>query len=199
MKKKILKEQSGRSMIEAIGYISIMIMLTVSITAAVNSGYFKFRLGRIHQELMDLIKVISQRYVAAENYKDVKFNTLVEEKIVPIEIKKGTHSFGGTIEIGKGDENGNTYFIRFNHLPTQSCMELGSRLWIVNDGSDLDAMDINGKIWAWKYSNSVAHHDYELPALVSDVSVACNPTCKDEDDNIIPCPKNNHYIKWYFN
>ena len=199
MKKILLKEQSGRSMIEAIGYISIMIMLTVSITAAVNTGYFRFRLGRIHQELMDLKKVVSQRYVAAENYKTVSLQTLIDEKIVPIELKNGTHSFGGTVEIGKGDENGSTFFIRFNDLPTQSCLELGSRLWVVNDGSDLDAMNINGKVWAWKYSNSVENHDYELPASIQDVVEACNPKCTDADNNLIPCPRNKNFIKWFFN
>ncbi len=199
MKKTSLQSQSGRSMIETIGYISVMITVTISIAAAVNSGYFRFRLGRINQELTDLKKVISQRYVAAENYKDVNFDTLIEEKIVPLEIKHKKHSFGGEINIGKGDDNGNTYYIEFKDIPTQSCIELGSRIWVVNDGSDLDAMDINKTTWAWKYSNSINNAKHELPAKISDVTEACNPTCKDEDDNIIPCPKDKNYIKWYFN
>ena len=103
-------------MIEAIGYISVMITLTIALTAAVNSGYARFRLGRINQQIVDLKKVVSQRYVAAENYKDVKFDTLITEKIVPHEVRGKKHAYGGAIDIGKGDENGETYFIEFKEL-----------------------------------------------------------------------------------
>ena len=199
MKKNLLIQESGRSMMEALGYISVMIMLTVSVTAAVNSGYYRFKLGRINQELVDLKKVISQRYVAAENYKGVSFDILINEKIVPHDVKDKRHAFGGDINIGSGDSNGNTYYIEFRDMPVQSCVELGSRLWIVNDGSDLDAMDIKGKKWGWEYSNSINNPDYMLPARPVDVAKACNPVCTDEDGNIILCPPSNNYIRWYFN
>ena len=84
MKKFSRINEAGRSMIEAIGYISVMITIGVAMAAAVNSGYYKFRLSRINQELTDLKKVISQRYVAAENYKEVDMETLIEEKIARI-------------------------------------------------------------------------------------------------------------------
>ena len=184
--KKDLVNQSGRSMIEALGYISVMIMLTVALTASVNNGMHQFRLGRINQELVDLKKVISQRFVAAENYKEVSFDILINEKIVPYDVRDKKHSFGGEVKIGKGDTNGNTYYIEFDDVPLQSCTELGTRLWVVNDGSDLDAMKINGKTWAWEYSNSVDSSDYKLPAKPTDITAACK---KGSENKLI----------WYFN
>lgn len=178
--------QNGRSMIEAIGYISVLIMISVSISAAVNSGFYKYRQGRINQELTDLKKVISQRYVAAENYKDVKMSTLIEEKIMPYDTSDGTHSFSGDVKIGSGDENGTTFYIEFDSLPRDICVELGLRIWIVNDGSDLDAMKINNKTWAWEYSNSVDNPNYKLPAKATDVGSAC-------------AGGGNNKIIWYFN
>ncbi len=187
MIKKHLIGQAGRSMIEAIGYISIMITITVSLTAAVNSGYHRFRLGRINQQVVDLKKVISQRYVAAENFVGVKFDTLINEKIVPHEVRDQKHAFGGDITIGKGDKDGKTYYIQFDDIPTQACVELGSKLWITNDGSDLDALTINNKkTWAWKYSIYEGTPDYELPAKPTDVAEVCNTEEKKS-------------IKWYFN
>ena len=187
MIKKFLSEQSGRTMIEAIGYISIMITITVALTTAVNTGYNRFRLGRVNQQVVDLNKVISQRYVASENYQDVKIETLIEEKIIPHEVRDGKHAFGGTITIGKGDEAGNTYFIEFADLPNQACVELGSKLWIVNSGSDLYALTINdSSTWAWKYSNYKDNIDKELPAKPTDVADVCNSS-------------SNNKIKWYFN
>ncbi|MDY4885894.1 MAG: type 4 pilus major pilin [Alphaproteobacteria bacterium] len=178
--------QSGRSMIEAIGYISVLIMISVSVAAAVSRGYYKYRVSRINQELSDLKKVISQRYVAAENYKDVKLQTLVKEKIIPFELRNGKHAFSSDFKIGSGDDKGSTYFIEFDDIPRDVCMELGLRVWLVNDGSDLDAMKINSKTWGWKFSNSISDPNYNLPAVASDVLAGCS---KADDNKII----------WYFN
>ncbi len=191
MKMKKSSNQAGRSMMETIGYIGILILVTVSLTAAVNTGFNKFKLGRINQELVDLKKVISQRYVAAENYKEIDFDDLIiNEKIVPYDVSDKKHAFGGSVDVGC-DENdqadGQIFFIKFSQVPRAACMELGSRLWVVNDGSDLDSMNINGKWWGWKYSinKSLMSNHYELPAKTSEVVLACS---KDENEMI-----------WYFN
>lgn len=186
MKKFSRINEAGRSMIEAIGYISVMITISVAMAAAVNSGYYKFRLSRINQELTDLKKVISQRYVAAENYKEVDMETLIEEKIAPWDTRDGTHSFSGDVKIGSGDEQGNTFYIEFDGVPREACVELGMRLWLVNDGTDLDLLKINNKTYAWKFSNSVDDSDYELPAKAADVAEGCT---KDYGNDMI----------WYFN
>ena len=187
MRKKHLSDQSGRSMIEALGYISVMIAVTTALSVAVNSGFYRYRVGRINQELVDLKKVVSQRYVAAESYKDVNMNTLKDEKIIPHDVRDGTHSFGGEVNVGKGYDD-NTYKITFKNVPVHACVELGSKLWIVNDGSDLDAMEINGTSWAWKYSNYKQKADYELPAKPTEVAKACNSKKSKESD-----------LTWYFN
>ena len=184
MMKKQSSQQSGRSMMEAMAYISIMMLVTVSMSAAVNSGYDKFKLGRINQELSDLKKVVSQRYVAAENYKEVKFDTLINEKIVPYDVRDKKHAFGGDISIGSNNE-GETYYIRFSDVPHRACMELGSRVWVFNDGSDLDALTINGDTWAWESSIFENPH-HLLPAKISDVG----SQCKKDDKNV---------IEWSFN
>lgn len=186
MKSLFKSNQSGRSMIEAIGYISVMIMISVSVAAAVNSGYYKYRMSRINSELSDLKKVISQRYVAAENYKEVKMQTLIDERIAPHDTKDGAHAFGGAVKIGSGDSDGSTFYIEFDDVPKEVCMELGLRVWLVNDGSDLDAMKINNKTWGWKFSNSISNPNYELPALAKDVLEGCS---KSYDNKMI----------WYFN
>ena len=194
MLKKFLQEQSGRTMLEAIGYISVMIAVTIALTAAVNSGYDRFRTGRINQQLVDLKKVVSQRYVAAENYHGISASTLIEEKIAPHDMINGSllkHAFGGSVQIGSADENGYTYFFLFTNLPQKACIELGSKLWVVNDGSDLCAMVINSNVsWTWKdyppgLISGIPHsNNHFLPANVTDVSKACNQ-------------KSNN-IQWFF-
>ncbi len=190
MYKKVSTDQNGRSMIEAIGYISILIMVSVSVAMAVNSGYFKYRQSRINQQLTDLKQVISHRYVAAENYKDVKLQTLIDEKIAPHDIvvsgnkDVGRHAFSGNVKIGPGDTYGSTFVITFENLPRLVCNELGMKIWVVNDGSDLDYLKINNTTFAWKYSQKKDAAKM-LPATATDVSDACNS----EYENV---------MSWYF-
>lgn len=179
--KKFKSTQSGRTMIETIGYISILVMITSGVAATVSSGYYKYRMGRINQQLTDLKKIVSQRWVADENYKDVKFETLVDEKILPWSLydgnKKnaGRHAFGGVVDIGREEESSDTFFIKFSGLPKDACIELGRRIWIVNDGADLDRMKINDKTWCWKFSldTNDCNNAFELPAKVLDINGAC--------------------------
>lgn len=189
MKKWFKSAQSGRSMIEAIGYISILVMITSGIAATISSGYYKYRMGRINQQLTDLKKIVSQRWVAEEEYnhseQGVKFQTLVDEKIVPWSLRDGRHAFGGEVNIGA--ETSDTFYIEFKGLPKDICRELGTRIWVVNDGSDLDRMKINDKTWCWKFSldSNDCKNALELPAKLTDVAQAC----KEVRTNI---------IKWTF-
>lgn len=194
MRQNFRNNQRGRTMIEAIGYIMIMILVTIAATALVNSGLYHYRLGRIDQELTDLKKVISQRYVASKDYSEVKLSTLCEEGIGPYNVvpskkdgcnSKGVHSFGGNVEVGNDDDH--TFFIKFDMLPTGVCTELGSKIWVINDGSDLDWMEINKTTWKWKFSDTERTTNHELPANVIDVLKACNAKG----------PKNE--IIWHFN
>ena len=192
MRHQVHSSQSGRTMLEALGYIMIMIMITFAAASLVNSGLGKFRMSRIHQELTDLKKVISQRYVAATDYAEVKMSTLCEEGIGPANVvpsrktgcnKKGRHIMGGSVEIGNDD--GRTFFIKFDSLPAMVCAELGSMVWVINDGSDLDWMDINGTTWKWEFSDTERVTKHLLPAKTADVMKAC-----DQKENV---------ITWHFN
>lgn len=192
MRNRVYINQSGRSMLEALGYIMIMIMVTFAAASLVNSGLGKFRMSRIHQELMDLKKVISQRYVAATDYSEVKMSTLCEEGIGPANVvpskktgcnQKGRHIMGGSVEIG--NDEGKTFFIKFNDLPSMVCAELGSMVWVINDGSDLDWMDINGTTWKWEFSDTERETNHLLPAKTADVMKACE--------------KKQNVITWHFN
>lgn len=199
MKSFVKSEQSGRSMMEALGYISITIMVSIAAAAAVNSGWYKFRLGRANQQLTDLKKIVSQRWVADEDYTDVKWKTLVDEGLIPGNMSdndnQGRHAFNGVVEIGSNPASSGTptsdevaagemFCIQFSGVPRDACVELGSRVWLVNDGSDLEKMRINSTDFSWSGENN----SKKLPAVVQEVGKAC-----------AQAGEWNNTITWYFN
>ncbi len=214
MRKIKTDKQDGRTMIESIAYIMVMITLTVTVAMVVNSGYHKYECSVIQQQLTDLKKVIMQRYAADGQYANVKWDDLCADGVGPRSLmptrvcekdsegnqschcafQKGKHAFDGPVSIGKGDcasegeqEYCQTYWIEFDELPADVCAQLALKAWDVTEGSDLERMVVNTKIWGWGYSPIVTEGGAKpLPAVVQDVSEQCQ-------DGYV------NKIRWYYN
>lgn len=195
-------EQSGRTFVETIAYIMVMITITVTFAAAVSRGYYKYESSLVQQQLMELKKVIADRYAADGTYEHVKWDDLCAESVGPKSLmpkrkctsdgcgcakQMGHHVFDGPVNIGPSD-GGLTYFIEFKDLPEDICSQLGIISWNLTEGSDLDHMEINNSTWRWQISplTGVVGSDKELPVQVQDVANACK-------EGYI------NRIKWYFN
>ncbi|MBQ7659159.1 MAG: hypothetical protein IJS26_00240 [Alphaproteobacteria bacterium] len=198
--------QNGRTIVELIAYIVVMVAITASVAQIVAQGLHKYESSAVLQQLLDLKKVIAARYAADGNYQNLSWNDLCADRIGPKSLmpetddstgecaaQHGRHIFDGIVRIGSADV-GKTYYIEFQELPQDVCVQLGTIVWSNMDGSDLDRMIIgqgaslqNPKTWVWQYSPvSEADGDKELPANIRDVA----DSCTSEDDNT---------IRWYFN
>ncbi len=143
---------SGRSMVEMIGVIAIIGMLTVSIYRLVNRVMDRYKLGRISQQVIDLQKVITSRFLVKADYSDLITILENECEILPSEIssdccknieskcfsenKIGSHIFGGDIYVGLDDDNTNMYYIEFRATGSEVwknvCITLAYQPWIQN-------------------------------------------------------------------
>lgn len=205
--------QEGRTFIETLAYIMIMITITAGVASIVSRSYYRYECSAIQQDLVDLHKAITKHYAADGQYANVKWNDLCEDNLGPksimptrvctgtgedmkclCKIEKGQHIFDGDVDIGKSDcdEAGTycmTFYIEFHDLPRDICAQLGIKSWTTISGSDLERMEINNTLWYWEYSpieSDASLRTKKLPAMVADVSEACH----EGYDN---------RIKWYFN
>ncbi|HCU58744.1 MAG TPA: hypothetical protein DIC64_02050 [Alphaproteobacteria bacterium] len=208
--------QQGRTFIETIAYIMVMITVTVSFASLVSRGYYKYECSAIQQELTDLKKTISMRYSIDGQYANVKWDDLCEDGIGPRSLmpericseddekvqcrcssQRGLHTFDGPVNIGPSDCNSsnthcNTFFIEFKELPQDICAQLASKAWDTMDGSDLDRLKVNNTTWGWPNSPITDENgnrnqaDKEFPVLVDDAIGACIEGYENK-------------ITWYFN
>jgi len=202
--------EKGRTIVEMIAYISVLITLTASFAALVRRGFYKYESSTIQQELTDLKKAIATSYTADGNYDNVKLNDLCVNRVGPrplvparsckkknnVEVcecasQSGRHTFGGSVNIGPSDCKGTgntsceTFFIEFKNVPKDICIQLGSKSWDTMEGSDLDHMEVNDTSWGWPDSPiSTISGAQRLPAQIKDVSQAC---------------KDKSTLRWYFN
>lgn len=203
--------QEGRTFIETLAYIMIMITITAGIASVVSRSYYRYECSAVQQDLIDLHKAIVKHYAVDGQYYNVKWDDLCEDNLGPKSMmpervctgegdnikcyckrKKGRHIFEGMVDIGPSDcedEYCSTFYIEFHDLPKDICSQLGVKSWTTISGSDLERMEINRTVWSWEYSPIQGESsliEKELPATVEDVSNACH----EGYDN---------RIKWYFN
>ena len=206
-------DQEGRTIIETLAYIMIMITLIASIATIVSRGYYRYECSSIQQDLVDLHKTITKHYAVDGQYSKVDWDDLCEDDIGPrammptrvctgsgddkkcvCKIKKGRHIFEGTVDIGPSDCDADgsycaTFFIEFHNLPKDICAQLGIKSWTTVAGSDVERMEINTTLWHWEYSpieGDASLRERLFPANVAEVTEAC----REGYDN---------RIKWYFN
>ena len=205
--------QEGRTIIETLAYIMIMITVTAGIASVVSRSYYRYECSAVQQDLVDLHKAITKHYAVDGQYANVKWNDLCEDNLGPRSMMptrvctgegnnmkcsckkaRGRHIFEGPVDIGPDDcDNGGTYcttfYIEFHDLPKDICAQLGLKVWTTMSGSDLERIEINDTLWYWEYSpidGNASLREKKLPAKVEDVLEACH----EGYDN---------RIKWYFN
>lgn len=174
--------EKGYTFIEVIGVLGIAGMLMASMSMLVSSMFDKYKKNRVQDQILMLEKLINQRYVADKNYKDISADTLIDEGIVPAEMKNGNkivQAYGDVTIAGSED----TYTIEFNKLPLNVCMALGMMDWVYGDSSDLVSITINKTKYTWPYVGKQTD-DTSLPLDVGRLSQKCQRL-----DNV---------IKWEF-
>ena len=174
--------EKGYTFIEVIGVLGIAGMLMASMSMLVSGMFDKYKKNRVQDQILMLEKLINQRYVADKNYKDISADTLIDEGIVPAEMKNGNkivQAYGDVTIAGSED----TYTIEFNKLPLNVCMVLGMMDWVYGDSSDLVSITVNNTKYIWPYVGKQTDNT-ALPLDAGRLSQKCQ--------------RQNNVIKWEF-
>lgn len=170
----------GRSMIEILGVLAIIGMVTMSLGKLISSMHDRYKISRITQQITDLKKSLSNRYAAYGDYSVIKVADIISGRIVSgdmIEGGKVMHAYGSAVEFA-GDKD--TYQVTFKELPQRVCLELALMNWQFHGDSDLFRIKINDTTFNWPIM--AGEGSKEMPVSISDATAACN---KDDDKNII--------------
>lgn len=149
--------QSGRTMIETIGVIGIISMVTMGLIKTVSVMFDKYKQTMAVEQIRSLQKNIRTRYAALNDYSGINFDSLsdddkkklIEERTFPNSIVRGNelyNSYGGKIGITSTER---TYSITFNYLKAEGCRDLLVIDWAVNNTSDLIELKYGGKTYKW--------------------------------------------------
>ena len=144
------EEQSGRSMIEMLGVLAIIGVLSVGGIAGYSKAMTKFKTNKVADNVAMIVTNIRTLYAQQQNYSGLDNDSAIQMGVVPDELqiadstnsttgKKLQNAFLGSVVIGAGTVTGmdagsdsganRGFFVIMNGLPKEACVTLATNDW----------------------------------------------------------------------
>lgn len=199
--------QSGRSMIEVMGYMAAVMAVIAGVSKIITGSYNQYKLSKASIQVSDLASVIVKASTVDPNYNDtvdaIKNGTDTGLRLLPssfkMDNKKIYHAFGGEVALGNPPKDDgeccdlSKFYIKFENLTREQCIELGMKEWINNKVVDLYGITINGHDWTWPIYAGTTSGVSALPTKRSALAG------KDLNDEGQCKPGKSNSIMWIFN
>jgi Tfp pilus assembly protein PilE len=152
--KSALQPQSGRSMIEMLGVLAIIGVLSVGGIAGYSKAMNKYRTNKVADNISMIVTNIRTLYAQQTNFNGLDNSTAIDMGVIPDEL--GTDSASGTLtNVFNGSVYvnavylGNTaqeasekaFQVTFNGLSKEACVTLATNDWGSNYSSGLVAIE----------------------------------------------------------
>lgn len=146
--------ESGRSMIEMLGVLAIIGVLSVGGIAGYSKAMNKFKTNKIADNVSMLVANIKTLYAQQNTYAGLANGTAVSMGVVPDELGTAyngnnatlTNAFNGPVFIkasnGTNGTDGKAFIIEFNNLSREACITLATNDWGSGYSSGLIAMQV---------------------------------------------------------
>ncbi len=128
-------EQSGRSMVEMLGVLAIIGVLSVGGISGYSKAMAKFKLTKAQDQLTMLLMNIRTAYATSPTYNGITSSNAVAYNLAPSDMITGSslhNAFGGAVTIQSVALNGVNdvgFSIQFAGLGKETCASLASTDW----------------------------------------------------------------------
>ena len=127
--------QYGRSMIEMLGVLAIIGVLSVGGIAGYSKAMMKYRINKTIEQISLISSNVQSFFAPQKNYSGLNQTVIKKAKLVPdenIELKtdgtiKLKNEFDG--EMGVYNYNNRAFVIALGNLPQEACIELATKDW----------------------------------------------------------------------
>ena len=141
------KLESGRSMIEMLGVLAIIGVLSVGGIAGYSKAMTKFKTNKVADNVAMIVTNIRTLYAQQKTYTGLENKTAVQMGVVPDELITNasagtlTNAFLGSVHIGAGKVSGmdgetgtsagtaRGFYVIMNGLPKEACVTLATNDW----------------------------------------------------------------------
>ena len=130
----------GRSMIEMLGVLAIVGILSIGGIAGYSKAMTKYKMTRLIGQVSEIVINIRTLYINQKSLEGLTINSLVNSNVFPHGMVQENsqndysiiHAFGGTVSVFPSLDNDNSiraFEIYINDINNESCMTLASMDW----------------------------------------------------------------------
>lgn len=149
--------EQGRSMIEMLGVLAIVGVLSVGGIAGYSKAMAKFKTNKVIDQINTISTNVRTLYSSQRNYGDLDNGSAIRMALIPSEMYSAsnksasgsgvevTNAFGGNLyihSVDQGTGTDNAYIIAVDALPKTACVSIATTDWGGDTGSGLVAMQI---------------------------------------------------------
>lgn len=149
--------EQGRSMIEMLGVLAIVGVLSVGGIAGYSKAMAKFKTNKVIDQINTISTNVRTLYSSQRNYGGLNNGTAIRMALIPSEMYAAsnksasgsgvevTNAFGGNLyihSVNQGTGTDNAYVIAVDALPKTACVSIATTDWGGDSGSGLVAMQI---------------------------------------------------------
>jgi len=212
------KTQTGRSMIEMMGYLMVAMGVIIAMGRIVSNVFDTHKYSTASLQLSELVGGIVRSSAIDVDYTEVVDKVQNGDRgLIPNSFRvvvsnssaKIYHAFGGTVDVGLFNNDPEKFFIRYNNLSKKQCVELGLKDWRRNQYADLFAVIVGSWTWYWQTYGSGDSLGDSLTIRAQDTcsnGVCRLPTTRarlagvKSNDTNAQCKDNrNNTVTWVFN
>ena len=152
--KNFKSEQSGRSMVEMLGVLAIIGVLSVGGIAGYSKAMAKFKLTKAMDQVSTTVTNIRTLYSGQPNYSGLDTTVAIRMGAVGAEMLNGVstnsatvayNAFNGKVFIS-ATGTGQGFVVTFTGLGKEACVALGTADWGSGSGSGLVAVGVQGTV-----------------------------------------------------
>lgn len=191
LKRKICEK--GRSMVEMMGYMAVVMTVIVAIGKIVTNAFDEHKFSQASLQLGDLAAAVSKAGAVEKDYSSVDFS-----KVIPSTYRvvgsKIFHVFGGEVTLGTVSGDKSKFSIAFKGLRRKQCIEMAMKDWRRNQNVDLYSVCVNGACLYWP----VYGYDGGTPKGTLPIKRAMVTGTSENDKGLCSLEINN-VVTWVFN
>ena len=148
---KIKSEQSGRSMVEMLGVLAIIGVLSVGGIAGYSKAMAKFKLSKAMDQVTTIVTNIRTLYASQPSYSDLTTEVAIRIGAIPTEMLNGVsptsatavyNAYSGKVDVFSSTD-GTDFGILFLGLGKEACVALLTADWGRESGSGFVAVGAN--------------------------------------------------------
>lgn len=145
--------ESGRSMVEMLGVLAIIGVLSVGGIAGYSMAMSKFKITKAMDQVQTILTNIRTLYASQRKYTALTPKTAYNMGILTDETFEATGStglnpFGGEIKFGVGG-TGRSFTVEYTGLTKEACLKLATADWGADQSSGLMGITVGGTAHTW--------------------------------------------------